>query len=85
MAQSLYRFFTLFQAAAAVDGSDDLLLFFWLYANGIESLPCAAVWADVRLVVVPRKSRMLMVGLPAPWADKNSDGIILRHNIPPHI
>lgn len=68
-----------------MDGSDDLLLLLRLYANGIERLPCAAVWADERLVVKPRKGWMLMVGLPAPGAGRNSDDIILLHNIPPYI
>ena len=78
-------FTALFRLAATVDGGDDLLLLLWLYADGIECFPCAAVRADERFVVEPRKSWTLSVGLPAPGADRNSDDVIILHGVPPRI
>ena len=75
----------LFLLAAAVNGGDDLLLLLWLYADGIERLPCAAVRADERFVVEPRKSWMFPEGLPTPGADRYSDDVIFLHDAPPHI
>ena len=78
-------FTALFRLAAVVDGGDDLLLLLRLYTDGIEGFPCAAVWADERFIVEPRKSRTLSVGLPTPGADRHSDDVIFLHGVPPRI
>ena len=61
----------LFRAVAAVDGGNDTLLLLWLYADGIERLPCATIWADEGLVVNSGKSSGFTVGATTPWADLN--------------